>query len=74
MIERMTPAERKHFTTLPVGVKGPSRYCIDWGFEPACGTLDERLGILVRRFGGTTTNRLRALTADEKAQLTGELF
>lgn len=72
MIERMTPAERKHFTTLPVA---PSPYWrCNWGFEPACGTLDERLGILVRRFGGTTTNRLRALTADEKAQLTEELF
>jgi hypothetical protein len=48
---RCTPAERKVFN---------SRRCSDGhgGYvretEPALGTLDERLGIIVRRLGGTT--------------------
>jgi hypothetical protein len=47
---RLTAAERLVF-------KSPTtRYQIraEWRTEPGLGTLDERLGIIVRRLGGST--------------------
>lgn len=45
-MQRLPAEERKHFTS-----PGWPR---DLQFEPALGTLDERLGIILRRHGGKT--------------------
>lgn len=50
--KRCTPAERRVFSKpfqFPSASGRPIR-----GTEPALGSLDQRLGILVRRFGGST--------------------
>lgn len=57
---RCTPEERAKFKKF-----SPNLGC--YGDEPALGTLDERLGILIRRFGGRT-KPLPRLTAAEREQ------
>jgi len=51
---RLTAAERAHFA-------GP--YGTVAGTEPAMGTLDQRLGIIIRRLGGRT-GAVRASVAE----------
>jgi hypothetical protein len=62
---RCTEAERAAFKrwVIPQGYGRVQIRC----HEPALGTLDERLGIIVRRLGGRTTP-LPRLTAAERDQ------
>lgn len=57
---RLTSAERKAFLGKRAGEIIGRYEC-----EPALGTLDERLGILVRRHGGRT--RVQRLSSHERA-------
>lgn len=57
---RCTPAERAAFKRLHIHGTGQCD-------EPALGSLDERLGIIIRRLGGRTTTP--RLTRYEREQL-----
>lgn len=58
---RLAPSERRHFTMKP---QDPKCKPEQWGFEPALGTLEQRLDILSHRFGGAKTVRLSAAERD----------
>lgn len=68
MIRRLTADERKRFARYATDMnERDDRWCTASTPEPALGTLDERLDIIIRRHGGRT-GPVR-LTPAERRQL-----
>lgn len=69
-IARLTPGERavfaEHASATDTKIRSDGGFPIHTPREPAMGTLDERLGIIIRRLGGRTApvNATRAEVAE----------